>query len=344
MTLAVGLLPVLLFLLTLIYLDSYKLVRRRFVAGALIAGCLLAAACWFANGALATRLAVSAATYSRYVAPVVEETAKALIIVWLVRTNRIGFLVDAAIYGFAIGTGFAVVENLYYWHSVENPSLGLWLVRGFGTAVMHGGATAIFGIAGKTLSERGTMPRGTGWAIALLLAAAIHSAFNHFFLSPVYSTAFILVVLPPLIFVVFARSEKALEEWLNVGFDADTEVLEMILSGTLSLSPVGIYLRSLKERFRGVIVVDMLCFLRLHLELSLRAKGLLMMREAGFPVTLDAADKAKLDELDFLERSIGTTGKLAMAPFLRTSSRDLWQIYMMRDEATRSKTGKLGAA
>jgi len=335
-TVAVGLLPVVLFLLVLIYLDSYKLVQRRFVAGALVAGCALAAASWALNAALEARLALSAATYSRYVAPVVEETAKALVIVWLVRTNRIGFLVDAAIYGFAIGTGFAVVENLYYWHSIANPSLGLWLVRGFGTAVMHGGTTAIFGIAGKTLTERRGLKKGAGWLIALLVAMVIHSTFNHFFVSPVLSTAFILIVLPPLIFVVFRRSEKALEEWLNVGFDADTEVLEMILSGTLSQSPVGIYLRSLKERFRGEVVVDMVCCLRLHLELSLRAKGLLMMREAGFPVALDAADKANLAELDFLERSIGVTGKLAMAPFLRTSSRDLWQIYMMRDEAARS--------
>jgi RsiW-degrading membrane proteinase PrsW (M82 family) len=336
MTVAVGLLPVLLFLLALIYLDSYKLIRPRWVAGALVAGCVLAAACWLVDAALESRLQLPVATYSRYVAPVVEEFAKALLIVGLVRTNRIGFLVDAAIYGFAIGTGFAVVENLYYWHSLANPSLSLWLVRGFGTAVMHGGATAIFGIAGKTLVERGGLPRGAGWAIALLAPIVIHSAFNHFFVSPVLSTAFILLLLPPLILVVFRRSEKALEDWLNVGFDADTEVLEMILSGSLSQSHVGIYLRSLKERFRGEVVVDMLCCLRLHLELSLRAKGLLMMREAGFPVVLDAADKAKLDELDFLERSIGATGKLAMAPFLRTSSRDLWQIYMMRDEAARS--------
>jgi RsiW-degrading membrane proteinase PrsW (M82 family) len=337
-TVAVGLLPVVLFLLTLIYLDSYKLVRLRWVAGALVAGCALAVACWFINAALESRLGVSPTEYSRYVAPVVEELAKALLIIGLVRANRIGFLVDAAIYGFAIGTGFAVVENLYYWTSLANPSLSLWLVRGFGTAVMHGGATAIFGIAGKTLSERRDLPRGVGWLIALLAATVIHSAYNHFFLSPVLSTAFILILLPPLIFVVFRRSEKALEEWLNVGFDADTEVLEMILSGTVSQSPVGIYLRSLQTRFRSEVVVDMLCCLRLHLELSLRAKGLLMMREAGFPVTLDAEDKAKLDELDFLERSIGTTGKLAMAPFLRTSSRDLWQIYMMRDEAAHRPT------
>ena len=147
------------------------------------------------------------------------------------------------------------------------------------------------------------------------------------------STALILLLLPPLAFVIFQRSELALETWLNVGFDADTEVLELILEGKVSASPVGTYLRSLRERFPGEVVVDMLCYLRIHLELSLRAKGLLMMREAGFAVTLAAADRAKLDELDFLERSIGATGKLAMAPFLRKSARDLWQIYMMRGEA-----------
>jgi RsiW-degrading membrane proteinase PrsW (M82 family) len=334
-TVAVGLLPVFVFLLSLIYLDSYKLVRPRSVLGVLVAGCLLAAVCWTVNARLQTSLAISSTSFDEYVAPVVEEAAKALVFAWLVRTNRVGFLVDAAIYGFAIGTGFAVVENLYYWFSLENPLLSLWIVRGFGTAVLHGGTTAIFGIVGKSLSERGGRLRVGGWMLAFLAAIVIHSAFNHFFLSPVNSAALIFVVLPPLIFFVFKKSESSLENWLSVGFDADTEVLELILSGNVSQSNVGAYLQSLKDRFRGEVVVDMLCYLRLHLELSLRAKGLLMMREAGFPVTLDAADKAKLDELDFLERSIGVTGKLAMAPFLRTSSQDLWQIYMMRDEASR---------
>lgn len=336
MIVIVGLLPVLLFLAALVYLDSYKLVRPRWIAGALAWGCALAAVCWVANSRFQSALPITAASYSRYVAPLIEETVKGLIIVWLVRANRIGFLVDAAIYGFAIGTGFAVVENIYYWYTLANPSLSLWLVRGFGTAVMHGGATAILGIAGMALAQRGGRHRGAGWAGAIILAIAIHSLFNHFFVSPVLQTAAIVLLLPPMAFYIFRRSEKALEEWLNVGFDADTELLELILSGTVSHSPVGIYLKSLKEHFRGEVVVDMVCYLRLHLELSLRAKGLLMMREAGFPAALDAADKAKLEELDFLERSIGATGRLALAPFLRTSSRDLWQIYMMRGEAARS--------
>ena len=338
MTVAVGLVPVLLFLLALIYLDSYKLVRRRFVAVSLLSGCGLAGLCWLLNQNLEALLGLGPAAYSRYAAPLIEELAKAAVVVILVRTNRIGFLVDAAIYGFAIGTGFAVVENIAYWYQLENPAFSLWLVRGFGTAIMHGGSTAVCAILGKALSDRVGAKSGAGWAAAIGLAAVIHSFFNHFLLSPVLQTAAILLVLPPIVFFIFQRSERALEEWLNVGFDADTEVLELILSGKVSGSPVGIYLDELKKRFEGAVVVDMLCYLRLHLELSLRAKGLLMMREAGFPVTLDAADRAKLDELDFLDKSIGTTGRLAMAPFLRRTSRDLWQIFMMRDEALRSNT------
>jgi len=227
------------------------------------------------------------------------------------------------------------VETVAYWNVLASHSWSLWVVRGFGTAVMHGGATAICAIVGKALDERGGGAAVYGWPFAILVAAVIHSFFNHFFLSPVLSTALILLLLPPLAYGIFQRSERALEAWLNVGFDADTEVLELILEGKVSESPVGSYLRSLREHFSGAVMVDMLCYLRIHLELSLRAKGLLMMREAGFAATLAAADRAKLDELDFLEKSIGATGKLAMAPFLRKSRRDLWQIYMMRGEVSK---------
>jgi protease PrsW len=333
--LAIGLLPVLVFLAALIYLDSYKLVKPKWVVVAIVIGCALASLCWFINVRLKQALGIDLSLYSRYVAPIVEETAKGLAVIAFVRSNRIGFLVDAAIYGFAIGAGFALVESVVYWNELSTHTLSLWVVRGFGTAVMHGGATAICAMVGKALEERGRTAAIWGWPFAILVAAVIHSFFNHFFVSPVLSTALILLILPPLAFGIFQRSERALEQWLNVGFDADTEVLEVIMNGKVSESPVGAYLRSLKEHFSGEVVVDMLNYLRLHLELSLRAKGLLMMREAGFQATLAAADRAKLDELDFLEKSIGATGKLAMAPFLRKSKRDLWQIYMMRGEVSK---------
>ena len=105
----------------------------------------------------------------------------------------------------------------------------------------------------------------------------------------------------------------------------------MINSGEFSASKVGMYLNSLKEKFEGPVVVDLLCYLRLHTELSIRAKGLLMMREQGFMDKPGEETQAKLEELKFLESSIGTTGLLAIKPFMQMSQKDLWKFYMLSD-------------
>jgi RsiW-degrading membrane proteinase PrsW (M82 family) len=324
----VGLLPVLVFLAALVWLDSYKLVRLRAVVAVVAAGALVAAATYPLNDLLLSRVPISLVTFSRYVAPVSEELWKGLVIVVLIRRHRVGFLVDAAIHGFAVGTGFALAENLWYLHLLPDASLGTWIVRGLGTALMHGGATAIFAVSGLALSERRPGPRAflPGW----LVAVGLHSGFNHFFLSPRLSTLLVVVVLPPLLWAVFQRSDRAMGDWLGKGFDAATERLELLHSGGFADSPAGRYLRGLRDRFDGPVVADLLCYLRLHTELSLRAKGILLMRESGFDVPVDQATRDTFAELAYLERSIGRTGLLALQPMLGMSHKDLWQLYMLK--------------
>ena len=324
-----GLLPVCCFLAALVYLDSYKLVPLKWVVAAIVLGCGAAIASYPFSVIGLRWFDIEFSTYTRYVAPLVEEALKALIIWALMRSNRIGFLVDAAIYGFAVGAGFAIFENLYYLTILPDMKLGTWVVRGFGTAIMHGGATAIFAVIGHTMLEQYPTRSRSALLPGLLVAAIIHSVFNHFFLAPVVNTALVLGILPLLFTIVFERSDKALSDWLGAGFDADTELLELINSGELSASKVGMYLQSLREKFEGPIVADLLCYLRLHTELSIRAKGLLMMRESGFTNKAGEETRAKLEELKYLEKSIGATGKLAIKPFLRMSQKDLWQFYIL---------------
>jgi RsiW-degrading membrane proteinase PrsW (M82 family) len=325
----VGLLPVLCFLAALLYLDSYKLVKLRAVITIVASGALVAGASYLINGYLLGLVRIDLTQFSRYVSPITEELLKSLVIVALIRTHRIGFLVDAAIFGFAVGTGFATVENLYFVHLVPDADLGTWIVRGLGTAIMHGGATAIFAVMGLALLER--MPAATVRALlpGFGLAVLLHSAFNHLLVSPKLATLAILVVLPPLLYAVFQRSEKAVGDWLGRGFDADTEMLELLNSGRLSVSPVGEYLTTLKSKFKGPVVADLLCYLRLYTELALRAKGILMMNESGFEVSVDEETHAKFDEMRYLESSIGKTGLLAIHPMCHMSHRDLWQLYML---------------
>jgi RsiW-degrading membrane proteinase PrsW (M82 family) len=324
-----GLLPVICFLAGLVYLDSYRLVGVRWVLGAIAAGGMIAGLSYILNGWLIGLFDIQFTTYSRYLAPIIEEVLKGTIILALIRMNRIGFLVDAAIFGFAVGAGFGVIENMYFLQILPDTSTGVWIVRGFGTAIMHGGATAIFAVAGRALISQRKDLGPAAWLPGLVIAAVIHSIFNHFFLSPLLTTLGVLVFLPIIMAVVFEHSEKSVEDWLDVGFDADTELLELINSGGLSESHVGEYLHTLKERFEGPVVADLLCYLRIHVELALRAKGLLMMRDSGFNVTADEETRAKLEEMKYLESSIGKTGKLALKPFLHMSRKDLWQFYIL---------------
>jgi RsiW-degrading membrane proteinase PrsW (M82 family) len=98
---AIALLPVLCFLGALVWLDSYKLVRPGLVLVTIAAGAVAAGASYFVNATLIDATGLALGAYSRYVAPLTEEALKALIIVWLIRSGRVGFLVDAAIFGFA---------------------------------------------------------------------------------------------------------------------------------------------------------------------------------------------------------------------------------------------------
>ncbi len=250
----------------------------------------------------------------RFIAPAIEELLKGAVIVFLLVKRRIGFLVDAAIFGFAVGAGFALVENPSYFLILEDRSLALWVVRGFGTAVMHGGVTAIFAMISKTLADRNGGARAWIFLPGFLVAWTLHSIFNHFFFSPYLSTVLILAVLPVFFITVFALSERRTRDWLGVGFDTDAELLELIGEGRVSENRIGRYLEELRERFPATTVADMLCLLRLRAELSIRAKGVLLAREAGFTLPPDPEMDDRLAEIEYLEQAIGPTGSALSPP------------------------------
>lgn len=327
---AFSLSPVLTFLVILVWLDSFKLLRGRAVLLSIGLGGAAALASLALNSLAFRFFDPEAALYSRYVAPVIEESCKALYLVYLIKSNRVGFMVDSAIHGFAVGAGFACVENVYYLHSLADPSLLLWLIRGFGTAVMHGGTTAIFALLARNSFDQRAAKRLPFFLPAWAAAVALHSFFNHFFLPPLLSTLMLLLALPLIMILVFQHSEGSTRHWLEVGFGTDQELLELLTTEKISASKVGVYLQSLRKIFPGEIIADMLCLLRLRLELSLKAKGLLLMREAGFAPAPDPEIDRAFDELAYLEKSLGKTGMLALKPFVSAESRDLWQLRMLQ--------------
>jgi len=339
LSLALGLLPVTMFLLALVALDSYKLLPWDRVARQLLFGAATAIVSIAANRLLLQATDLDTTSFARYVAPVVEELLKGSVVVALLFGRRLGFLVDAAICGFAVGAGFAAFENIHYLRALRDTSLVLWTIRGFGTAIMHGSVTAITAVAAKALSDRRGGPSFLTVAPGWLAAMVLHSSFNHFFLSPNVSTAILLVIFPAFFGIVFRVGEARTREWLGAGFDSDQELLAAINSGHISESRIGRYLEELKSRFPGTTMVDMLCLLRLRLELSIRAKGILIMRKAGFQPEPDPSFNDRFAELKFLEKSVGPTGLLALAPIVHISDQDLWQYHMLGAGASVTSTG-----
>lgn len=328
---AVALLPVLLFLGGLLLLDSYKLLRPQAVLVVVATGVGAACASFLFSLLALGPWGLSVPAYSQHLAPVAEELLKGAVIVWLARSHRIGFLGDAAIYGFAVGSGFAVVENLAYLRMAHEAGLSTWIVRGFGTAVMHGGATAILAVMGMSVLERSPQAGATAFLPGLAAAAALHWAFNQLIAWPQWATVAVLLVVPAILLTAFHHGERRLAQWLGQGFDADAQLLDTIHSASFAGSPAGQYLSSLRHTFSGPMMADALCYLRLYTELSLRAKGLLMMREHGLPTpAIDQQTLSSLDELEYLERSLGATGLRALQPLLRMRRKELWQLNLLK--------------
>jgi hypothetical protein len=170
------------------------------------------------------------------------------------------------------------------------------------------------------------------------MAIAIHAVYNLGLLSPVTNAMALLIVVPILLALVFMRSEESLRKWLGDRLDKDVDLLHAISTGQFSDTHAARYLHSLKSSFAPEVVGDMLCLLQLSLELSARAKGDLLMREAGFDPPPDPTLPAKLQEFRYLEKSIGPTGRRAMAPLIPQGARELWEVEMLRDTAHTATT------
>ena len=325
----VGLLPAAAYLAALIALDSYKLVRLRAVILAMLAGVVALVVCNYLNAYLIDLLTMDFRPFSRYVAPVTEEAVKAVYVVWLVRRGRIGFMVDAVILGFAVGTGFGILENVFYLNLLPEAPLYTWILRGFGTALMHGSTTGIFSLVCHYRLRYGESGLPVSVLSGFAVAVLVHSLYNHFLLSPPLTVLGLTLAVPVVALGVYRRSERSLAGWLGRGFDMDVEMLSAINEGRLSETRVGGYLLSIRDHFTPEVVADMFCLLRLQVELAIQAKGALMLRRTGFEVEPDPELEEKLEELSFLERSIGPTGRLALKPLRRADARTDWERHLL---------------
>src|SRR5258708_30033 len=130
-------------------------------------------------------------------APFVEETLKAVVLVYFVQHPRFRYIVDGAVYGFAVGIGFAVSENFLYLSSLPaggNGSLVLAISRVLSSSLMHATASAIVGISLGHL-RRSRRASKVIWSFGgIAIAIILHLIFNNL-LTRLEGTALLLVAI-----------------------------------------------------------------------------------------------------------------------------------------------------
>jgi RsiW-degrading membrane proteinase PrsW (M82 family) len=339
----IALAPVLVCLMVFERVDAFRLIGLREICLLLLGGGVLAAASYMANGSVLDQFPLRQSSYSQWVAPVVEESMKAVLIIGLFAYNRIGYLIDAAIAGFTVGAGFSVVENLFYLHEFSHATLGVWLVRGFGTAIMHGGASAIFAVLSQVLYAPRLRIDASRFHFNLLLflpglaaAIALHAAFNHFTNAPIEAMAVVLLAVPLGLFAIFIVGERYAHRWLAESSQAHAKLLEDIDSGAFAASNNGLALNALADRLGPDGGRDLFDYVRLHTDLVVRAETSLLALEEHEVTAFRDDLHDRFRQLHALERRLGMTPVMAVRQHLHFSRQDLWEMHELENHAPRA--------
>jgi RsiW-degrading membrane proteinase PrsW (M82 family) len=124
---------------------------------------------------------VLARTSSIFVAPVVEEITKGSFLLITVASRKFDNITDGIVYGGAIGLGFGMTENFFYFISFGQtvPSwIMLVIIRSLFSGVMHCVSTATLGAFFGYAKFKASSQRIFYGLVGLIIAILIHSIWN----------------------------------------------------------------------------------------------------------------------------------------------------------------------
>lgn len=337
-----ALIPVLVMLGLFVWLDAFKLMNFKEVLALLGLGALGATASYPVSGVFIDTLPIGFSNYSRFAAPWIEEAIKGLIVIGLFRFNRVGYKLDAVISGFAIGAGFSVLENIIYLTRFPDYGAGTWLVRGLGTAVMHGTTLAILAASAHEFAERENR-EATGdfrfnllWFVPGYLAAvAIHTAFNQFPDRPLLAMMGVAMLAPLALIGIFHFGTAEAERWLAADRAQHQAELEALRRGDWPDGPARSKVEVLAARLSPDGAAQIRRYWELQAMLTLEAEET-MMEEAAGDVAIDRAEvRAAFAELDGLQRKLGPATMSALKAALPFSRNDIWEMSELRQRVAR---------
>lgn len=337
-----ALVPVLVLLGIFIWLDTFRLTSWREVGFLLVMGGVAAALAWPLSGRLLDTLPIGFSFYSRYVAPWIEEAIKAGMMIILFRLNRIGYKLDAVISGFAIGAGFSVVENIVYLLRFPDYGAGTWLVRGLGTAVMHGTTLALLAAIAHELAERETREAAGDFDFHLwwflpgyLVAVGLHMAFNQFPDRPLLAMLGAIVIAPLAVVGIFNFGAAEAQQWLAAECAAHHLQLDELRAGQWPDGAAGRKISALAARLDGESVKRVRRYWEVQAWLVVQAEEAMMAEAAGDAQIPGDQIKAAFAELAGLREALGKSTFTALKALLPFSRNDYWEIAELKERLAR---------
>ncbi|HKJ27818.1 MAG TPA: PrsW family intramembrane metalloprotease [Anaerolineales bacterium] len=203
--------------------DLYSTGAFKFVLSCFIWGGIAFALASLINRTLMGSFGVDRLVVVRTIAPIEEEILKGLILLFLVRRKEFTYFVDGAIYGFAIGIGFAIFENYeYLYYASESSQLSIAVIRVISTNLMHATGSAIIGIAlgyGRFSRRSGVLMYILGGAA---FSMAIHIGFNNIASAELDNSLLLLIFIVVigtfgfgLIFFFIRRGTQEAQTWIR---------------------------------------------------------------------------------------------------------------------------------
>jgi RsiW-degrading membrane proteinase PrsW (M82 family) len=333
----VALVPVLLMAMLFAWLDVFKLMSPWEMIACLLLGTVAALIAWPISGRMLDTLPIGYSFYSRIVAPWIEEALKGIALAMLFMANRIGFKLDAVICGFAIGAGFSVIENIFYLARFPELTTAVWLVRGLGTAVMHGATTAIMAAVAHELCERSLRKAGGQGFNPLMLvpgyivASLIHTLFNQFPSHPTEVMMVTFVIAPIVLIGVMRFGEGETHQWLVEESESHRRWLEEWRAGGFPADASGQRIAALAARSKPAEAALIREYCMLKTELVVTAEEELLDRDRKLEEGEDEQLRAAFKKLADTRIALGKAGFAALSRLLPFSRNDEWELAELKE-------------
>ena len=324
-----ALLPVVIYIFVVYQIDNFSLISVKRLLLLILCGMLTALACFALFQLTGTIIPQS---LSDSVNPIIEEMVKGIPLLWLAARKKIVFFIDSVICGAAVGGGFSILENIFYLLLGDQMGIGTVLFRGLEVALVHMGCSALVA-AGLMLivrmieySRSRSVVKKSDIAMSVFLlseAPVLHLFHNTFHFVPLVQFVFVIGTLGGLLVWTYFYDVEMIHSWIDTGLDKQLNLLASIKTGRLDDTPTGKFLESVKDAFPPKDFFDIICYVQLHVELSVASRSRVMLRETGLEDNLPLSDAMKEQiisqyiEYKTLEKRLGNAARMTIAPIVK---------------------------